>query len=495
MERAGSSGMSLSRRSFLGVGAAAAGASLLAGASGQAGGRRPNILLILTDQQNLDAISAYRQYLSHPVYGCHHVATPHLDRLAGRGMSFLQSYTPDPLCSPARSSMFTGRMPSETGVLRNNMGIDARVPNVGQWLEAHTDYHRVYCGKWHAGGMWNYPEAVGPRRIPGFEVIPAGAGLTGPESDYAVSSSVCGFLRSYEAGAPFLAVASLMNPHDIVYWTDGLLGTRLTPARDVYGLGDTRPPLPPNSQYDFSEPEDFRVAGFDEERWRNYAWDYYRLVEMVDAEIGRLLDAVDDRDDETVIIFTSDHGEGLGRHGRVGKNHPFECNMKVPLIISWPGVVREGALNDTHLVSGIDLSSTICELSGAPAMPLSRGRSLLPLLREEPDVGRDHLYIEVRAVGRVIRSRQYKYARYYQHSEDWSRPFVRKDGTAARFYPGKRHTYEQNPNRLLFDLEADPWELTNLAQDPAYAEIIAAHEKLVETWELELVPGFEFSRG
>ena len=142
--------------------------------------------------------------------------------------------------------LFTGRYSTETGLTYNNIGIDKDVPNMGQWFEKYTDYDRVYCGKWHAGGKWNYPDTEGARKIPGFETIPVGVLGTGDFNDFQVSGALRGYIQNHDYDKPFLAVAGLMNPHDICYWTQGDWGRRLVPSYDLFKLGDKLPPIPPN---------------------------------------------------------------------------------------------------------------------------------------------------------------------------------------------------------------------------------------------------------
>lgn len=486
----------LSRRRFLKTGAAAAAAVGLPHIA-SAAAPRPNVLLILTDQQNIDTIAAHRAYFNHPAHGCAWVKTPHLDRLAGMGTSFLESHVANPVCSPSRSCLFTGRVATETAVVRNNVGIDLNVPNLGQWLGGHSDYFRVYCGKWHAGGPWNYPEVSGARKIPGFEILPAAARGTGDVADYAVTAAVEAFVRNYRASAPFFAVASLMNPHDICYWTEPLLGKAVTPSWDVFGLAREWPVLPPNHVYDFEEPVEQRHTAFDETRWRNYTYDYYRMIEKVDADVGRLLDAVEARNDDTLVIFTSDHGEGLGRHGRVQKWHPYEESIKVPLIVALPGRVAGNRVDASSLVSQLDIVGTICDFAGIAPPPHARGESLRPLLEtdEPPQAWRNHVYAEWQVTGRVIRSNRYKYVKSYAKSGDDERPFVTHDGAAVAFDPARTDTLRVNPKRLLFDMREDPWETRNLIAGAEYAGVVNEHEALLREWEMKLIPGVAHTRG
>ena len=465
----------------------------------------PNILLIVTDQQNIDTIRAHREHFAHPAHGTSWVETPNLDRLARRGTSFLESHVANPVCCPSRSSLFTGRYATETGVTYNNVGIDRSVPNLGQWFERHTDYERVYCGKWHVGGKWNYPTVDGPRKIPGFETLPVGSLGTGDLADYQVSSSVEGFVRSYDGERPFLVVAGLMNPHDICFWMGAGPDPRyIVPGEDVFGLGEHLPVLPPNHDTFFGEPLAHGRKKFTPMQWRNYAHDYYRMVEKVDADVGRMLSAVESRDDETLVIFTSDHGEGLGRHGRVQKWHPYEHSLKVPLVVSLPGRVREGAVDAAHLVNNVDLMSTVCDYAGIAPPPHARGRSLRPLLEgelregelregEAPASWRSSLFAEFARTGRVVRTGRYKYVQMYHYSGEPDRPFVDAvTGEPAAFAAGRR--LRVHPERLLFDLAEDPWETRNLAGDAALADVLAEHERLLHAYEAELIPGTHYER-
>lgn len=131
----------------------------------------PNILLIMTDQQHIDTISAA---------GCPYLNTPAMDRLLRRSVSFTESYSPNPVCSPARSAIFTGRTSTETGVHKNNIPIRSSIPNTGQWFTEHTNYEMAYAGKWHVPGSFTH-------FIPGFRVLHTGFGGQGNLGDTGVS--------------------------------------------------------------------------------------------------------------------------------------------------------------------------------------------------------------------------------------------------------------------------------------------------------------------
>ena len=478
----------VNRRQFLKTSATAAGGAAVLGAGCQSSrtssARKPNILFVITDQQNIDTIAAHRSHFNHRAHGTNWVRTPHLDRLAGRGVSFLESHAANPVCSPERSCLLTGRMSSETGVITNNLGISPQVPDLGEWFSDNSDYQTFYCGKWH---LTEYYPSVGS--LPGFKVVPLGGTPCGDYNDFAVSAATEAFLREYREDRPFLWVACYMNPHDICYWTAPLGGPLITPGKDYFGLGDRLPPLPPNQDYDFHDPRDHRVREWGDLHWRNYAYDYYRMIEKIDKDIGRLLDAVDDRDDDTVIVFTSDHGEGLGRHRRVQKWHPYEESVKVPLVISCPGRIAEDRVDTEHLVSGVDIVPTLCEFAGIAAPPNCRGRSLSPLLTSTPTEWHESVYMEFQRTGRIVRTPQYKYVKFYRSSEERLQPFVTADGDPSSFDPARLDDFQAEETVFLFDMKEDPWETQNLALNANYAGLVAAHDKLLrEDWLRRLVP-------
>jgi arylsulfatase A-like enzyme len=460
--------------------------------------RKPNILIIISDQQGIDTIAAYKEFFSHKAYLGHWLKTPNFDRMVAGGYSFLESHSTNPVSCPARSSVFTGRFSTETGVTYNNIGIDENVPNMGEWFEANSDYNRVYCGKWHAGGQWNYPDIEGTRKIPGFESIPVGVSGTGDFNDFQVSGGLKGYITNYSDEKPFLAVAGFMNPHDICYWTPGLHGKNLVPESDIFELGDNRPPLPPNQNYSFEEPFKKQQVKFTDEEWRNYLYDYCRMIEKLDADLGRLLDAVDSRNDNTLVIFTSDHGEGSGRHHRVQKWHPFEQSVKVPFIVYMPEKFKGGIIDSQNVVSGIDIMATVCNYAGIPVPKGCRGRNLSSLLEEgkAPEV-MDYAFAEFQHTGRVVRKGDYKYVKFYEFSGNPDKPFLRlEDGLPEKFQAcAGSSRYRTLTHKLLFNLKKDPWELTDLSAIPDFAHKLEELDLLLaEEWEKKIIPGTHFDR-
>ena len=436
---------SIRRRDFLktGTGLALAGALPSQGAAAP-DAAKPNILLIICDQLSWNAISGH---------GCKWAETPNLDRLLARGVSFVESHSTNPVCSPARSSIVTGRMPVETGVISNSRPIHPSVPNIGQWLGGRG-YETVYCGKWHLPGGR-------PHEMAGFRVLPAGGGQ-GDLMDNSVARLSANFIADYSGAKPFLLVSSLLQPHDICYWA--IQNRHLVPPDTPFDeLGPPLPDLPPNNKTRPPAPQRLdqcRGPAFSDEQWRYYRYIYFRQVEMLDHDVGRVLDALEHtgKAENTLVIFTSDHGEGGGRHSHVQKWYPYEEGVKVPLIVSCPDKLRRGILDSGHLVSGVDIVPTICDYAGVGPPPHMRGLSLRPLLEGKTTAWRDFVSTEHHISGRMLRTARFKYVRY-----------------------------ENDPVEQLFDMQADPWEMSNLYQDPAYAQVVGEHRERLDRWTASLI--------
>jgi choline-sulfatase len=432
--------------------ALSAGAALCAGAPASAARRKPNLLFIHTDQHFAGAIAAH---------GCADVHTPNIDRLIARGVTFHESYSANPVCCPARTAWYTGRCTSESGVVQNDrFPIEPAMPDLGQWFGARG-YDALYAGKWHVTGR---------DFTPSFRVLSHGHGL-GEHGDATVARAAREYLRSRRrTDKPFFLSLGFLQPHDICYWV--FAHTEPLAALPYPDLARELPPLWPNHGFDAREPETFRknwrmgrirqnMERWEEWQWRYYRWSYYRHVEMVDAHIGTVLDALAEsgHDRDTAIIFTADHGDGMGAHQLWQKMYFYEEAARVPFVVSWPGELEAGKQDRAHLVSGLDVAPTLCDLAGIEAPPDCRGRSLAPLLRRKPVEWRDYLVSEAATTGRMVRTAGHKFIKY------------QGDGT------------EQ-----LLDMRADRGEMHNLAAEGSSAGVAADHRKLLKEWEAHLSP-------
>ena len=412
---------------------------------------RPNVVLIMTDQQSNSALGAN---------GNPYLKTPAMDSLVAEGVSFLQSYCTYPVCSPARSSIMTGRMPHETGVRKNGQPIVEGMVTMGEHFRANG-YETHYAGKWHI------PQGFG--KPPGFNHLIGGHSL-GANMDEPLATECVRFLTGNPT-EPFLLVASFMNPHDVCHWIRGHEGSRSYESTAAF------PPAPGNLWRDPEEPEYIqyhRDANYNlmsnslhiSKEWkaddfRHYVHDYYRLVEDVDRQIGRVLSALRFRGlaGNTVVVLTSDHGEGLGAHRWTQKAAFWEETARVPLIVAGKGVKRKGVVDDRSLVSGMDVLPTMCDYAGIPAPEAVRGRSLRPAL-EGTGWDRPYIVSELSHLGspdrqgRMLRTERYKY---------------------IVFNGGAR------PEQL-FDLQLDPGEVHNLARTENGQKPLLDHRKLLSQW-------------
>lgn len=417
--------------------------------------KRPNILLITTDQQRVDAAS---------VVGNKWLKTPHLDALAAQGVYFTKSYCSYPLCSPSRASLHTGRFPHEIGVDHNSMTISPSAVVSGQLLQ-QAGYETAYAGKWHL------PAAYPTEGIPGFKVLnnTTRQGKLAHDVDEATMRVAIDFLRQ-KRDKPFYLVVSFINPHDIC-----LPAGETSPLLDAiwqrYGppAGAELPPLPPN----FGLPEDEpawlirrrpKHPEWDENHWRRYIYAYYRMVEDVDQQIGEVLQALREsgQEENTLVIFTSDHGEGLGCHRWTGKMMFFDAEAAVPLIVSWKGVTPAGRIDKEHLVSTVDVFPTICDYAGIKPPGEVRGQSLRPIIENPTAPWRPYVISEM------------------AHTPQLGRSFMVR---TARYKYMVIPVAGQEPLEMLFDMEADPHELKNLAGDPGMTEQLKQHREILAQWK------------
>lgn len=442
----------MNRRDLLKTGAAAAPALLLNSLYAARKAARPNFLLIITDQHRLDAIAGH---------GCKHVSTPNIDRLMARGTTFHQSFSTNPVCSPARSSIYTSRMPVETGVIKNGVPIKNSIVNMGECL-SRAGYDTYHCGKVHL--PWAYPA-----RFRGFNVIPVGTGFA-EDNDRDISKATEAFFRNRTGNKPFLFVSSLLNPHDICAWVEHLESNVLREFPFAVNEAEL-PPVPANLHTIPPSPEILLThdhSAVTATAWRRYMYIYYRYIEMVDREIGRFLEALESSPyrDNTIVVFTSDHGESLGNHENTGKGQPYEESIRVPMIVSCPGLVAEGFADSEHLVSGLDVLPTFCDYAGVETPEHRRGLSLRPLLEKRRVEWRDHVCIEWKQVrrpgdpnGRVVRSSRYKYAMFKQDGQE-----------------------------MFFDLKDDPLETRNLIGNKEHSKLIQEHRQKLRAWEERMIP-------
>jgi len=404
---------------------------------------RPDVVIVLTDQQRADAFGAA---------GATDLHTPVMDRLARQGVLFTRAFSATPQCSPSRAALLTGRYPHRTGVMGNTAGeggsgdaaagspqagmsaaLDRSLPTLAR-IFAAAGYDTAYFGKWHLGGN------------------PGEYGFESHDStidDPTLARRVVEFVRKRavnETRKPLLLIVSWLNPHDIynVFRAAPPDARALAASRLPSNLVDDLRHKPFPQRHYLEEDQGKPFAGADAALWRRYRAFYNGLVETVDREIGTVLDAVEKSDVPPIAVFSADHGDLGGAHGLPYKGPAmYEELVRVPLVISWPGKIRP-ARSDA-LVSLIDLIPTLCDLAGVPAPNDVDGLSLRPVLEQRADKVRDSVFGEYygkqawRVPIRMVRTARWKYVRYLNYGEE------------------------------LYDLAADPGELRNLAHDTGAA--------------------------
>ena len=441
---------SLTRRSLLQTTAAAAFVRRLNAAS------RPNILLITTDQQFADAMSCR--------IGDRYLKTPNMDSLAADGTLFARAYCANPLCVPSRTSIFTGRYPVETRVQTNDTSpIDAkRFPCLGEHFK-RAGYQTAYFGKWHLP----YPEKQ--KAVHGFDVVE----WDKTQRDASTETGTAAFLRGKHS-APFFAVASFLNPHNICEWardqelSEGAIGApppleQCPPWRPNHAPQKDEPDIVTTMRHSYQATPMFPVGKFDEKRWRQYVWAYYRLIEKADARIGQVLKALRDTglDRDTLVVFSADHGDCQGAHGWNQKTILWEEAARVPCILSWKGVTK-AATSNRLVNTGVDFWPTFSDYAGIPKPEALPGVSM-----KDPSDTRDYVIVSDKLVqgapvngkdmepeGRMLRGKRFKYTAFS----------------------------EGEHREALVDLEKDPGETTNLARDPAQTQELKRNRALLKAW-------------
>lgn len=441
---------------------------------------RPNVLLIITDSQGWNVLGDS---------GTGHIRTPNIDRLAARGLSFARAYNTCPLCTPARAGLFTGMYPHNAGAWSNDLPLGANVATMGTYLR-EAGYDTAYVGKWHLDGTdyfgsgecppeWNpqywydgrnYLEELtsedrrrwrsGLRSADAIREAGIDRGWTWAGR---VTERARRFMRSRRIDArgrgdrPWLVVASYDEPH----------GPSVCPPPFCDMYRDFAYPLPANGADELSgKPRHHR-------EWaRKFSIPpgglqqplYFGAASFVDDEIGRLIDVAME-DDNTVVIFTTDHGHYLGAHGLDGKGPAlYEEVVRVPLIVAGPGI-PSGATSNS-LISHLDVLPTVLELAGAKAPPILEGRSAKPIFVDPTAVIRDYTLVE--------------FHRFSITHDSWFGFIpIRSIVTADRKLTVNLHQTDE-----LYDLDEDPGELVNLidgsAAPPEAGEL---HEVLLTTMD------------
>jgi len=431
---------------------------------GGIGLKQPNILLIYSDQHRFDCLSIN----NHPV-----VQTPNIDGLARDGINFINAYCPIPVCAPARSSLMTGQWATNHLCIANWGSTEAPRP-MREDLPVFSDllnqagYRLAHVGKWQVHpqndprdyGFHVYVPGRGYsewRRSQGLPDKPHENGWLGEVDPYISADQsqlaweadqTIEILRRYAAkGQPFFIRWNPRDPH--------LPNIIPEPYASLYPPDEISPwsgwpdDLHDKPYIQAQQRRTWQVDGWDWDRWAPFVSRYLGTITLMDHQIGRVLQALDDTGvaDNTLVVYTTDHGGMCGNHGMIDKHYiMYDDVVRVPLVARWPGRIPAGSICDTFVSNSLDLACTFCEIAGVGIPETFQGISMIPLLSGVCENGRNDIFATYHGnqfglfSQRMVRTRRFKYI--------WN-------ATAGD---------------ELYDVESDPGELHNLATGSRYSD-------------------------
>jgi arylsulfatase A-like enzyme len=470
--------------------------------------KKPNILFLFSDQHNADVLGCA---------GHAEIRTPNFDRLAREGTRFARAYCQDAICVPSRVAIFTGQYPRTTGVLTNGdpLAFPDRVHALQAVLKA-AGYQTAAFGKRHlkAAGpevdVWDISATtINARQDPSDEDYETWVRAQGQGAAYDrdfggnksplmshvsdlpadktaeayTAAKTIEFLRTKrKPGQPFFLWCSFQRPHQ-PYTPPAEWAKQYDPAKVRLPESLREPPehLPPMlARLRTITEAGWRLgmAAADENLYRTCIACYFALVAEIDHHVGAILDTLKELglDRDTIVLYSADHGDFVGRHGIVEKaamgHNLYEETLRVPLIVRFPARLRQGVVPG-DLVELVDLYPTFLDLAGVPRPEGCRpaGRSLVPAMAEGKPVGRKFAVSENWSQIAIIGER-YKLG-------VWQAPPAPPDGS-----PGRLHDYRAFGD-MLFDREKDPQELTNLAGKPEVAQAEKELREHLAAWVAE----------
>ena len=456
--------------------------------------RRPNILLLYTDQQRHDALGAN---------GNAEIHTPNLDRLASEGLNFDHYFVQNPVCMPSRLSFLTGQYPSTLGVthmgvpvpedivalphlLRNSGYTSANIGKLHFLPHANRDHRTIhpaygfdhleisdepgpYADAYRAWVARQAPDQLDvlslglpPATQVWQEQMGVHDGIVHPEERFPlkalpfrgdsrythtafVAEQTMEFIAAHRE-APFLCIAGFYSPHSPWVAPQEFI--------DLYDPQALSIPSYPDEIEKKRTPADFTEAEL-----RRAHHGYYAMVSDVDHHVGRILRRLDELNlaEDTIVVFTSDHGEWLGEHLKYGKGYPgHDCVTRVPLIVRWPGQMSKTGRRISDIVEGVDVLPTLLDCAAIQRPAHLQGRSFFPALKDGAWSGRPAALTEMHG-WKTLRSDQYRYV-------------LDRDGREQLYY-----------------LPEDPRAYCNLSADPAHGAALAQmrHQLLVHQLESE----------
>lgn len=410
---------------------------------------RPNVIVFFTDQQRWDTSGLHGNPLD---------LMPNFDRLASEGTHFVNAFTCQPVCGPARSSMQTGMYATQTGVTRNGIALQEDATTLAKCFAA-AGYQTGYIGKWHLGGVkidFTGQQGPVPKAMRGgydywlaaehVEFVSDAYDTILFDTDnkriklpgYRVDATTDAAIRFVDANQriPFLLFLSFLEPHH-------------QNTSDSY-------PAPPGYEERYTSrwmPADLAALGGTANQ---HIGGYFGMVKRLDEALGRLLDALCSLDilDNTIVLFTSDHGNHFKTRNWEYKRSPHESCVRIPAAARGPGFDGGGSMQ--RLVSTVDFAPSLLDAAGQPIPDTVEGKSILPLLRSQSEAWPEEVFIQISEsqVGRAVRTSRWKYSVVAPDKDGY------RDASAEHYV-----------EECLYDLQADPHELDNLITIDAYREV------------------------
>lgn len=446
------------RRSFLKV--VSIGAASLAmpePSEGRSGTERqnrkyPNLLIIHTDQLSCWALGIYAKQLTRtPNYGKVLVKTPHIDSLADDGVVFHNFFTNSAVSTPSRGCLISGRYPHAHGAYKNNIEMNRDEVTIAHILQ-NNGYETGYAGKCHLDGLPK-PGWVSPQRSMGFadcrfmfnrghwkKIVEQPKGnpevspykVIGDENTYTTDWLACKTIDfiTKPRTKPFFFMVSIPDPH-------GPFTVR-EPYMSMYRPEDMTVP----NNFKVSSPKKGRKITA--EAMRKSKAHYCGLVKCIDDNVGRILNALKDKRilDDTIIVFTTDHGEYMGEHGLYGKNQWYRTAYQIPFIVRWPKKIRPGTVINNFITS-VDVQQTLLGLMEIKPCGREQGRDASGLLRGQKNEWTDEAMIHHSSLN-----------------------------SAGIFTPDYELVLKANGNHMLFDRLNDPEQMKNLNNNPDYKQVM-----------------------
>lgn len=426
--------------------------------------KKPNVLMIQCDQLRYDCLGK-----TNPL-----IKTPNIDKLAQEGMWFKNAFTPIPTCCPTRQTLISGLWPEQhKGLWNYDIALPVALFDVPTWTEElfKAGYSMGYVGKWHVHptktpldfGFGDYRSDEDYNKWRRAEKLPAvvpaiknnawmgGTDAAPLEKTHTrwLARQAIELMQKYKAaGKPWHIRLDFVEPHlpsdPVLQFQKLYEASHIKPWKNFNDSFHMKPYIQKQQLYNWG------IEDYTWQQWSLYLKHYFAMISQVDDAVGEVLRALKDLDleGETVIIFTTDHGDAAGSHRLLDKHYVmYEEEVHVPLVIKWKGVVKPGSSSDKFVLNSLDIAATVPELAGFQ-FPQGQGLSLVPELRGENPSWRKFAFSNYNGqqfglyVQRMIRNERWKYV--------WNLTDIDE----------------------LYDLQNDRWELKNLIADKKYENIL-----------------------